>query len=646
MLNYSIMRLDPDHVEEYCQDIKYQIENGISTMPLFAMTLTPEGDPAIDKAALLCETYKLYKERLDSMGLPSGVLIQASIGHGWKLNQPSAFQKYIAITDGAQWEICCPLDKGFRKYIRKAAATIASVSPNHMMFDDDFRLMGDRVSMACACPLHMAEFNRLAGTDLTREGLVEALKAGGETADRYREIFVKTQIDSLVDCSKEMRAGIDSVDPSLPGSFCACGDGTEGAYEIASNLAGKGNPIVLRLHNGNYCKADPRNFIHGIHRAATEIATLKGKPDVLLAETDTCPQNRYSTPASRLHSHFTFTILEGAKGAKHWITRGLFEPASGVAYRKKLAKYSGFYNELSSINDGLEWLGCNMPVSSRPFYPLLEGEHEPSRNDGWCAHVLDRFGLPVYFSPNASKVCFFDGDRDKYFSDSEITDMLSRAVVLDAVAAERFIARGFGKYLGVELRRREAGERNASGEIYYTPKGKGSALPAVREIIPLSDNVKRHSDVYHLRDGKFIDIMFPAVTSYKNELGGTAVVYGGESTFSYDIVHAFGFLNETRKAQIVSILEDIGALDVYYPEDAEVLMKAAQMPDGKMLCAVLNMCLDALEEFPLVIHRDVSSIRRLMPDGSYSSVGFTRKGDLYTLDVTADIFDPLILILE
>ena len=73
MLNYSIMRLDKDHVEEYCQDIKYQIESGISTMPLFAMTLTPEGDPAINKAALLCETYKKYKDRLDSLGLPSGL---------------------------------------------------------------------------------------------------------------------------------------------------------------------------------------------------------------------------------------------------------------------------------------------------------------------------------------------------------------------------------------------------------------------------------------------------------------------------------------------------------------------------------------------------------------------------------------------
>lgn len=645
MLNYSIMRLDKDHVEEYCQDIKYQLDNGISTMPLFAMTLTPEGDPAIDKASMLCETYVKYKSRLDEMGLPSGVLIQASIGHGWKLNQESAFTKYVALKDGQELAICCPLDKGFQKYIREATATIAKTKPDHIMFDDDFRLMGDRPTLACACSLHMAEFNRRAGTQMTREEMIEAFKVGDEQAERYREIFVSTQIDSLIECAREMRAGIDSVDPTLPGSFCACGDGTEGAYEIAAIHSGKGNPIVLRLHNGNYCKADPRNFIHAIHRAATEISTLRGKPDVLLAETDTCPQNRYSTPASRLHSQFTFTILEGAKGAKHWITRGIYEPRSGVAYRRKLAKYSGFYNELSSINDGLVWLGCKIPVAPRPFYPLLEGERNLSENDGWCAHVLDRFGLPVHFSNSGEGVCFFDGDRDRAFTDGELIEMLSGAVVLDAPAAERFIERGLGKYLGVSLRRRAADERNASGELYY-PSGSSSAQQNVREITPLSADVKRYSDVYHLRDGKYVDIMFPGVTAYKNELGGTAVVFAGESTFEYDIVHAFGFLTEARKDQMIQILSDLDSLPIYYPEDAEVLMKAAKMPDGRLLCALLDMTLDPIDQLPLVIERDVRSISKLMPDGSYENVGFSRDGQRYTLDLTADIFDPLILIIE
>ena len=83
MLNFSIMTLDEEHIDEVCEDIAYQVQNGIATMPLFMMTLTPEGDPVIDKAELCCRKYEKYKKKLDERGVPSGVLIQATIGHGW-----------------------------------------------------------------------------------------------------------------------------------------------------------------------------------------------------------------------------------------------------------------------------------------------------------------------------------------------------------------------------------------------------------------------------------------------------------------------------------------------------------------------------------------------------------------------------------
>lgn len=644
MLNYSIIPLDQTHIEEYCRDISAQIRSGVATMPLFCMTLTPEGEPAIDKAELLCKVYEKYKERLDAMGIRSGVLIQASIGHGWKLNAPSAFQKYVGLADGMTPEVCCPLDTNFRAYIRSAAARIASVGPDHIMLDDDFRLMY-RSQKGCACPLHMAEFNRLAQVSFNREKLYESLCSDDDRAARYKELFVKTQIDSLLDCAKEIRGGIDSVDPAIPGSYCACGAAAEGAYEIASIMAGEGNPVVLRLNNANYCAKDSRNFTHIMHRAATQIAALSGKPDVILAETDTCPQNRYSTPAAMLHSHFTFSILEGAKGAKHWITRlRSFEPKSGIAYRKKLAAHSGFYDELAKLNDRLTWLGCKIPVPERPVYALTPKDATLSNEQGWSACVLDRLGLPLHFSPDGEGVCFFDGKTDFGFTDQELLTFLSGKVVLDAAAAERFIARGLGQYLGVAVKRRDANAKNPSGEAL--PAGASDALPNLRELVPLSDRVKRYSEVYHLRDGKYRDILFPGVTAYENELGGTVVVFSGETAFAFSLTEAFGFLNESRKAQLVRILEDLDSLPAYYPGDVELLFKAARLDNGSLLCAVLDMSLDPVEELALVIHQDVKHIKRLLPDGTYESVSFTKDGTLYTMSLTANVFDPMILIIE
>ena len=642
MLNFSIMSLNSEHVEEFCADIEYQVKSGIATMPLFCMTLTPEGDPAIDKAELLCQSYEKYKLKLDEKGIPSGVLIQASIGHGWKLNQASAFQKYVALTNGSSPEVCCPLDKGFQKYIRTAAARIASTHPDHIMLDDDFRLIFRPGNGGCACPLHLAEYEKLTGEKISREELYERIAAGDQ---KCADAFVQTQIDSLIACAHEIRAGIDSVDPKLPGSFCACGDGTEGAYDIATIMAGEGNPVVVRINNANYCAYDARNFAQIMHRAATQIVALGKKPDYILAETDTCPQNRYSTPAAKLHSHFTFTILEGAKGAKHWITRlSAFEPKSGTAYRKKLEKYRGFYEKLAEINDELTWLGCKIPVPPRPAHMLSNNDTIPTAIDGWCSHILDRFGLPMHFSPNGEGVYFFDGVKDKYFTDEELLSILSGKVVLDSAAAARLVARGFGEYIGVDVKARPADALNASGEIFY-PCGSSSAQPRIRELIPLSDDIKIYSNVYHLRDGVHKDILFPGVTAYKNALGGTVVVFAGESCFAYNLIEAFGFLNESRKAQLAQILKDLDALPVYYPEDAEVLMKAARMKDGKLFCAVLNMSLDVLEGLPLAVDGNVAAVEMLNCNGEFKNVNFTRDGDRILLDMNVQVFDPAILMI-
>ncbi len=645
MFNFSIMRLDEAHLEGYCQDIAYQVTHGIASTPLFIMTLTPEGDPVIDKADMLCRVYEKYKARLDEMGVPSGVLIQASIGHGWKLNEPSAFQKYVGLRTACTPEVCCPADEGFRAYIRAAAKRIAATHPAHIMLDDDFRLMGSRQDKGCACPIHMKRVNALIGKEFSREELYAAIDKNDGESNKYKDAFVKTQIDSLLECAREIRGGIDEIDPHLPGSFCACGDAAEGAYEIASILAGEGNPVILRLNQATYCEKDHRHFSHIMHRAAVEIAALSGKPDVLLAETDTCPQSRYSSSAARLHAHFTFSILEGAKGAKHWITNATYGSASGKAYRKKLEQYAPFYEELSRINDSLTWLGCGIPVPPRPVYAIRSCEASPSGNDAWDGSVLDRFGLPFHYSPKGEGAWFFDNLADSGFTDGELKDFLSGKVVLDGAAALRFQARGLGEYLGVSVRERGAEEKRVSGEIMY-PDGGCGALVNTRELTPLFDGVKHYSDAYHLRGGKDKDILFPAVTGYKNALGGTAVVFGGNARYQYNLHEAFRMLNDFRKAQLVQILKDLDCLPVYYPEEAEVLLKAARMADGRMLCAVLDMSLDPVEELPLVFKDNVTAIKRLMPDGSYEPVSFTADGDRYTLSGTAEVFVPLILVIE
>ena len=78
----------------------------------------------------------------------------------------------------------------------------------------------------------------------------------------------------MVAAAKAMRAGIDSIDPTIPGSFCCVGNNAEFAYEIASVLAGEGNPVVVRVNNANYTAGGARFISRSFQKAAAQIAKL------------------------------------------------------------------------------------------------------------------------------------------------------------------------------------------------------------------------------------------------------------------------------------------------------------------------------------------------------------------------------------
>ena len=269
---FSIMGLHTDHVQEICEDIKNQYESGVTSCALFNMTLVPEGNPPKDKAKFLTDKYMLFKEKLDEMNVPSGVLVQASIGHGWVLGEMFPFQRYTGILNGLPENVVCPYDEGFKEYIYNVFRTIALCRPSHIMVDDDFRLIA-RVGGGCACPLHMKRFNEIMGTDLSREELCEILKNDTDGSSEYTKTFVAIQKEAVCETAKIMRKGIDSVDPTIPASFCSVGYNLEFGADIAKILSGENNPVVIRLSHGNFAPAGPRFFSRTFFKAALRITT-------------------------------------------------------------------------------------------------------------------------------------------------------------------------------------------------------------------------------------------------------------------------------------------------------------------------------------------------------------------------------------
>ena len=191
LFSYTIMPLDVAHLEEICQDIKQQHEKGIASMALFKMTLVPEGNPPADKVTILCKQFAKFKSRLGEMGLKCGILVQATVGHGWILGEMFPYQTHVNFTDGVPPRVVCPCDRDFLQFLYNEMSIIAKYEPDHVMIDDDLRLIF-REGEGCACPLHLKRFAELSGEAVDKKELFDIINAGGEKGKKYKEIFVET----------------------------------------------------------------------------------------------------------------------------------------------------------------------------------------------------------------------------------------------------------------------------------------------------------------------------------------------------------------------------------------------------------------------------------------------------------------------
>jgi len=87
-------------------------------------------------------------------------------------------------------------------------------------------------------------------------------------------------------------------------------------------------------------------------------------------------------------------------------------------------------------------------------------------------------------------------------------------------------------------------------------------------------------------------------------------------------------------------------LPVYTPDDDEIYLKAADMPDGSLFCALFNVSLDPVDNIRLCLDKKPSKISFLDLDGEFKEVTFKAENGEYILEKRADIITPVILKVE
>ncbi len=610
-----VMPLLPGSERELAEDAQMLLNTGVCTDIAAIMTLVPEGDPPEDKARILGDRFTAFRKVFKGDAAHLGILAQATIGHGWAPDEPSKYQKIIHPNGTPAYQMC-PLDLEFQDYLRSMFQHLALLRPAFFMVDDDFRLLTGR--NGCFCPLHLAQIGSRLGRVFTRADLLDLLRRDSTAAHAYDTLL----LDSLMGLAGIIRDAIDAVDPSIPGSFCACYGDIRHAGPLARRLAGANSPQIVRINNARYLTSEMRTFPTRMYHGAAQIAGLDSGITIL-AETDPCPHNRYSTGAHLMHAHYTGSILEGCHGAKHWLTRmDFFQPASGAAYRAILRQYHGFYETLFEAvqkSAPSDYVAAALP-SAPVFNPAPDHGDSGGSSKTWSA-VMGVLGLPCNYARMPNLPAMMTGEDVELFTDEDLQTLLKNGLLLDGSAAEVLGRRGLADAIGVRaeswtglaVSAERWGKVILQGDLRYT------------RLEPLSTRTRIHSTLLHRKSGvsQAFTELGPAVTLFENTAGGRVAILAASCGAGNSLVApGRSFYDEDRKRELVDLLAFVCGKPIafYYPGDAEVYLKLRRFADKRYLLAFCNLGHDPLDVISLASPYAIIRSEMLATDGTWQDV--------------------------
>ncbi len=639
----NVVGLFPDKLDYMVSEAKrLQKESGLNEVAL-SLTLHPEGFPAIEKPMYYVKLFREYKKALEGTGIHVGILLQSLIGHGWPGAPVSQekWQRTLNIHGSlVRW---CPLDPGFQDYVKKTVTMLAEEEPYSFLVDDDVRLI-DGHGLECFCPLHMERFNALSEREYTSEELRELVK-NAEPGDPLLERFEKVRTDSLLEFAGIIRKAIDSVNPAIRCGYCTPGSEFLLTGRMAKTLAGGTKPF-LRINNAMYLEGDAKFF--PLRMAYTQsLRRINSDIPEVLDESDTFPQHRYSKAAISMHAHITGAILNGLNAAKLWLTNlGWPDPVTEKPYDEIMGKHAGFYQVLEETMRTAELQGPITPIHDwGKFWHPLKPENAFWKSD-WQPQVLGQTGIPArYEFPSEPGIRMLAGeDSVAFFSDDELGNMLSGALLLDGTAAKEFCKRGFSREIGVNAETREfrfSYEENCETKEQLSLMND-FVCPFLTVNSPDTEILTQLVSSPYLKSSEET-VIAPGTTFFRNALGGRVAVCTVHLQMPW-----FNYLSPGRKRLLIRVLDKLNGTPLPYVvmEEQNIYALHAILPDRADLLAVVNLNFDALSGIHIRAHKQVTKVQYLAGDGIWKESAWEQDGT--ALEIFRDLanYEPAVFRLE
>ncbi len=351
----------------------------------------------------------------------------------------------------------CPLDPAFLNQAAALYRLAAECKPDAVWVDDDTRyVVHDTSGMTCFCGHHLATMQARTGRTWTRQELVEALK-DDSLKPGLRQIWFDVQEESILQLAGTIERTVHSVNPEIAVGLMSVGQSLHAAEgrrsdRLLRTLAGKKQPLI-RPGSGFWNDERPLGAFDKAEGCARELSFM-GEDRRAAAEVENHPYTPYGKSDCLLALELTLNVLNGMPNLSlNLLTsmagNGPVEP-EGTDYAGFLTQWRPFLDAVAKEAAGKRRLGIGVADhEDAARHARLRG----TSLMGWVQSrpwesLLARLGFPLG-RPDGSPH-WLSGDVIRAISDYELAWYLREGAVLDPLAAQGLIERGWGKRLGLE----------------------------------------------------------------------------------------------------------------------------------------------------------------------------------------------------
>jgi len=540
--------------------------------------------------------------------------------------------------DGVRCKVCsCPLGERWQQISKDLWKLYASVEPGVIWIEDDIRLLNhDPIVYGCFCELHMAEFSKRMGREITREEMIAALLAPGvpdplraEWLDMNRELTNQTVAffeRTVHEVSPKTSMGLMC---SMPTAHSLEGRNWE---EFTSALAGD-QKLYARPCMCCYQESGPRGLYESEHffRMTTDCLP---EGTVLQTEVENWPFTQYSKSNKFTSMQIALSFIFGADG----VTMNLYDhvgtpmsmvPSIGDMLRENKTFFSAIKERCyGAKGQGIRLINARNGAAFVQTKPGADWHDVLPESQNWH-DVLEPLGYSLTFGD--SPVAAINGQGLRSFSDCEIRDLLSKGLILDMVAAQCLMDMGYGEYLGVAFKRTFYKNSIAlSAEEFFNPDFGGKENLFTSFTLPSLGGDFLMAEIEPAAGASVVSRIvdpdkkpaYDFVTAYENSLGGRVVV------FPMDLRTGFGgsFLGPVRRMQIVSLVNWIskGKTPLLVSGGVYPLPFRLEQPDCTIVGA-FNLSLDDWPELVFELSESKGtpkSIEVLSSNGTWETADF------------------------